>query len=175
MRNKVLYIAATLDGYIADSNDGFSFLFPYDGLESVAQSYQSLLSRIDTIIMGRKTYDVIQKMGQWPYQEMKSYVMTSHPEKDLDKIFFRSDIQKLILELDQKSGKDIWIVGGGILISSMLELHLIDELQIAIVPILLGSGKPLFPSGNYHLNLKLVNIEKLEGLLLLTYTKVIHT
>ncbi|MBU1143112.1 MAG: dihydrofolate reductase family protein [Firmicutes bacterium] len=171
MRKKVLYIAATLDGYIADSNDGFSFLSPYDGLESVAQSYQSLLSRIDTIIMGRKTYDVIQKMGQWPYQEMKSYVMTSHPEKDLDKIFFRSDIQKLIHELDQKSGKDIWIVGGGTLISSMLELHMIDEFQIAFVPILLGSGKPLFPQANYMENLDFVKMENLDGLILLTYRK----
>ncbi len=171
MRKKVLYIAATLDGYIADLNDGFSFLSPYDGLDSVTKSYENLISRIDTIIMGFKTYEVVQKMGEWPYKNQKSYVMTTHPKDDINQIYFRSDIKSLIEELNDIDGKDIWIVGGGILISSMLESNLIDEFQIAIVPILLGSGKPLFPQGHYHQDLELVQTEVLDGLVLLTYRK----
>jgi dihydrofolate reductase len=171
MRKKVLYIAATLDGYIADLNDGFSFLAPYDGLESVNQSYQSLLSRIDTIIMGKTTYEVIQKMGDWPYQNISSYVITHDPKKDQDHIYFRSNLNELIDNLNQVPGKDIWIEGGGLLIQSLLELNVIDEFQIAIVPKLLGSGKSLFLPTNYDIDLKLVSSEILDGLVLLTYVK----
>lgn len=171
MRRKVLYIATTLDGYIADMNDGFSFLTPYDGLESVTQSYHNLLSRIDTIIMGRKTYDVIQDMGVWPYQNIDAYIITNQPKEDQKNIFFRSNLKGLLEDLDQIPGKDIWIEGGGLLIQSLLELDAIDEFQIAIVPKLLGSGKRLFPSGNYDIDLKLVSHEILDGLMMLTYVK----
>src|SRR5690606_24973053 len=130
MRKKVLYIAATLDGYIADSNDGFSFLALYDGIESVTQSYQNLLSRIDTIIMRRTTYDVIQKMEVWPNQDIATYVITHHPKEDQKNIYFRSNLKSLIDELDRLKGKDIWIEGGGLLIQSLLEQNMIDEFQI---------------------------------------------
>jgi len=171
MRKKVLYIAVTLDGYIADLNDGFAFLSPYDGLESVARSYNQLLERVDTTIMGYKTYEVIQNMGKWPYPNMKSYVMTSSKKDDKENIIFKSNIEELILELDQLDGKDIWVIGGGILIQSMLEKNLIDEFQIAVVPKILGKGKPLFIDGNYDMDLKLVNIENLDGLVMLTYMR----
>jgi dihydrofolate reductase len=171
MRKKVLYIAVTLDGYIADLDDGFAFLAPYDGLESVARSYNQLLERVDTTIMGYKTYEVIQNMGEWPYPDMKSYVMTSSKKDDKENIIFKSNIEELILELDQLDGKDIWVIGGGVLIQSMLEKNLIDEFQIAVVPKILGKGKPLFIEGNYDMDLKLVNIENLDGLVMLTYMR----
>lgn len=171
MRKKVLYIAVTLDGYIADLDDGFAFLAPYDGLESVARSYNQLLERVDTTIMGYKTYEVIQNMGEWPYPDMKSYVMTSSKKDDKENIIFKSNIEELILELDQLDGKDIWVIGGGVLIQSMLEKNLIDEFQIAVVPKILGKGKPLFIDSNYDMDLKLVNIENLDGLVMLTYMR----
>jgi len=171
MRKKVLYIAVTLDGYIADLDDGFAFLTPYDGLESVARSYNQLLERVDTTIMGYKTYEVIQNMGEWPYPNMKSYIMTSSKKDNKENIIFKSDIEELILELDQIDGKDIWVIGGGVLIQGMLEKNLIDEFQIAVVPKILGKGKPLFIDGNYDMDLKLVNIENLDGLVMLTYMR----
>ncbi|MDO9628378.1 MAG: dihydrofolate reductase family protein [Acholeplasmataceae bacterium] len=171
MRKTILYIAMTLDGYIADDKDDFSFLAPYNGLESVSKSYESLLSRIDTLIMGKRTFDVINRIVDWPYQSIESYIMTRKIEKDQDHIFYRSDIKELITELKNKNGKDIWIVGGGLLISSMLEMNLIDEFQIAIVPKLIGSGKPLFPSMNYLEDLELIEMKNLDGLVFLTYKK----
>ncbi|PKK99076.1 MAG: hypothetical protein CVV57_04510 [Tenericutes bacterium HGW-Tenericutes-2] len=171
MRKKVLYIAVTLDGYITDLDDGFAFLTPYDGLESVARSYNQLLERVDTTIMGYKTYEVIQNMGEWPYPNMKSYIMTSSKKDNKENIIFKSDIEELILELDQIDGKDIWVIGGGVLIQGMLEKNLIDEFQIAVVPKILGKGKPLFIDGNYDMDLKLVNIENLDGLVMLTYMR----
>ena len=171
MRKKVLYIAVTLDGYIADLDDGFAFLAPYDGLESVARSYNQLLERVDTTIMGYKTYEVIQNMGEWPYPNMKSYIMTSRKKDNKENIIFKSNIEELINELDQIGGKDIWVIGGGVLIQSMLEKNLIDEFQIAVVPKILGKGKPLFIDSNYDMDLKLVNIENLDGLVMLTYMR----
>ena len=171
MRKKLLYIAVTLDGYIADLNDGLAFLSPYDGLESVARSYKQLLERVDTTLMGYKTYEVIQNMGEWPYPNMKSYVMSSHKKDNKENIIFKSNLEELLHDLDHIDGKDIWVIGGGVLIQSMLEKNLIDEFQIAIVPKILGKGKPLFPEGNYDIDLKFVNIENLDGLVMLTYVR----
>jgi len=171
MRKKVLYIAVTLDGYIADLNDGFAFLSPYDNSDCVKQSYHQLLERVDTTLMGNKTYQVIKNMGDWPYPNMKSYILTTQPMEDQQNIFFRSNILQLIEELDKIEGKDIWVIGGGILAQSLLEYNLIDEFQIAIVPKILGKGKPLFLEGNYDINLSLVHIENLDGLVMLTYLK----
>ncbi len=173
MRKIILYIAQTLDGYIADLNDGFSFLHEYDSVESIQTSYQALTKRIDTVIMGRKTYDVINQMGNYPYSDFKSYIVTSKTlNQSNEKIEFVDDVVKLVKKLKETEGKDVWLVGGGILIETFMKHSLIDEYMIAIIPKLIGQGKRLFNPINHYEKLKLLNIGKMQEIVMLTYGKI---
>lgn len=172
MRKIILYIATTLDGYIADIHDGFDFLYEYDSIKEVQDSYALLMSRVDTIIMGRTTYEVINGV-EWPYHDKTSYIIThqsltsSHPS-----IHFTGDVLRLVQNVRSTPGGDIWLVGGGVLIETFLALNLIDEYQIALIPKLIGQGKRLFnPSFVTH-KLKLMKTETMGEIVMLTYTKI---
>ncbi len=147
----------TLDGYIADENDQLTFLDPYNENELAKKSYQDLMERTDVLFIGRKTYDVVSKLvKEWPYPNHHTYVFTSKPDADTKNITFTSqDTKELIDTLEMSPGKDIWIVGGGKLVQSLIEKDLIDEYHIAIAPILLGKGTPLFHEFKNRVNLKL--------------------
>lgn len=173
MRNVILYIAESLDGYIADDLDGFSFLHEYDDLESIQNAYLKLVSKIDTVVMGRKTYEVINEIGSWPYNDFKSYVISGQKKDTKNKsIEFTDDVISLIKELKMIDGKDIWLVGGGVLIETFIKNSLIDEYMIAIIPKLIGSGKRLFNKIEHYEKLKLVNIEQMNDIVMLTYHRI---
>jgi len=173
MRKVILYIATTLDGYIADEHDGFSFLHEYDSVVEVQQSYEQLMKRIDTIIMGRTTYDVIKALGEWPYATTQSYIVSRsvHPQEQCN-VTWITDPVALINQLRTQSGRDIWLVGGAQLMKTFLENDLIDEYQIAIIPKLIGTGKPLFLPHGLQDKLKLNHVERMDDLVLLTYTTI---
>lgn len=160
-----------LDGYIADENDQLSFLDPFHETELAKKSYQDLLDRTDVLFIGRKTYDVISNLvTEWPYPNHQTYVFTSKPDADIKNITFTSkDIKELIGELEVKPGKDIWVVGGGKLVQSLIERDLIDEYHITIAPILLGRGVPLFHEVKNLINLKLIKSEYADQLTMLIY------
>ncbi len=171
MRKVILYIAMTLDGMIADTKDGFSFLEPYDGVPLVKESYDELLKNIDTLLMGRRTYEVITSHGiPWPYTGFQCYVygkeMTS-----LHATIISDDAREHVKTLKNQSGKDIWLVGGGKLIQPLLEDDLIDRMIITIIPIVLGSGIPLFLSVSGIRKFDLIDIKSESGLAMLTYQK----
>lgn len=172
MRKVILYIAVTLDGYIADNEDGFAFLHEYDSIVAIQQSYEKLMKRIDTIIMGRTTYEVISKLGEWPYSQTQSYIV-SHKDHPVEQPFttWVQDPVELVQQLKEKSGQDIWLVGGGQLIKTFLEHQLIDEYQIAVIPKLIGSGKRLFPNHEIQDKLKLHDVQRMDEIVMLTYTK----
>lgn len=170
-RKIILYIAMTLDGYIADQNDQLTFLDPYNENELAKNSYQDLMNRTDTLLIGRKTYDVIsQLVSVWPYPNHHTYVLTSKPGINLEKVSFTSqNIKELVEDLRKSPGKDIWIVGGGKLVQSLIQLDLINEYHIAIAPILLGRGVPLFHQVENSINLKLIKSEVCDQLTLMVY------
>jgi len=146
MRKVVLGLGISLDGYIARPDGAVDFLFmPKD------YSMGPFFATIDTAIMGRKTYDVALKMGGGEFgdSKMKNYVFShSQPPGERGGVTFVNESPKSFVEaLRKRSGKDIWLMGGGELARDFLKDDLVDELYIGIIPVLIGEGIPLFPSG----------------------------
>ncbi len=141
----ILYAAVSLDGYLAGPNHELDWLRDdpdYDG-------YEPFIAGIDTLIMGRRTWDVLAGFGEWPYGERRAYVMSQTLEKietDLPVTVTKQSPTELIKSLRQDA-KDIWLVGGGLLVRSFLAADLIDEMILSTQPVLLGDGLPLFPAG----------------------------
>ncbi|WP_125589812.1 dihydrofolate reductase family protein [Companilactobacillus jidongensis] len=157
MRKVIFYGAISLDGYLADKDYSLDWLFKYNDQKIMEESYQPFFKQVDTIIMGRQTYDDLMQMSEeFPYPNTEVFVL-SHREinseyvKQTDKT-----IAELVKELKETTGKDIWIVGGGQLVSSLIEQNLIDTLQIQITPDLLGSGVKLFQHMNHTSNFKTI-------------------
>src|ERR1700682_150792 len=146
MRNVVLGLGISLDGYIARLNGAVDFLFmPKD------YSMAVFFAIIDTAIMGRKTFDVAMKMGGGGVtgSSMKNYIFSrSQPAGERGGVVFVNKTPAaFIRELRKRPGKNIWLMGGGELARDFLKADLVDELYLGIVPVLLGEGVPLFPSG----------------------------
>jgi dihydrofolate reductase len=100
--------------------------------------------------MGRKTYDVAKAQGEGSFSpKIKTYVLsrTLPPGEREGKIFVNVSPQALVEEIRQRKGKDIWLMGGGEIARDFLKADLVDELHLGVVPVLLGEGLPLFPSG----------------------------
>ncbi len=173
-RKTILYIAMTLDGYIADEQDQLTFLDAYHHIKFTNQTYAKLLKRIDTIIMGRKTYDILQTLVEkWPYSDQQTYVLTSTLSKSpVDSItYVNYNIEEFMKNLILSDGKDIWIVGGGKVVQTLLDMNLIDEFHITIIPKLLGGGKPLFRPLNHILDLELEEVITDDNLVMLIYNR----
>src|SRR6267378_1723954 len=136
-RKIVLGLGISLDGYIARLNGAVDFLFmPKD------YSMAPFFATVDTAVMGRKTYDVSLKMGGGGFgdSKMKSYVFSySQPPGERGSVTFVSEPPKSFVEkLRKRSGKNIWLMGGGELARDFLKEDLVDELYIGIVPVLIG-------------------------------------
>ena len=170
MRKVVLGLGISIDGYIARRNGAVDFLFmPKD------YSMGTFFKTIDTAIMGRKTLDVAIKMGgSFGGSSMKTYVMSrTRPPGERDGIVFTNKSPAaLIREIRKRPGKDIWLMGGGELARDFLKADLVDQLYIGIVPVLLGDGIPLFPSGFPQRDFALVENKTFSrGLISLKYDR----
>jgi dihydrofolate reductase len=142
-RKVVLFIACSLDGYIAGNDDDIGWLFDDDDY-----GYKEFLSSVDTVLMGRRTYDMALRMGPFPYPDKDCYVFSrSLMGGDENVEFVNQPVIQFVKTLREKDGKDIWLVGGSELIGPFLKDHLIDEFIISIHPILLGEGIPMFSPG----------------------------
>jgi dihydrofolate reductase len=171
MRKVVLGLGISLDGYIARRNGAVDFLFmPKD------YSMAPFFKTIDTALMGRKTYEIALKMGGGGFGgSMASYVMSrSLPSGERDGVIFTSQTpEALIGQLRKRKGKDIWLMGGGDLARGFLKADLVDELYIGMVPVLLGDGIPLFPSGFPQRNFTLMDNKTFSrGLIAIKYKRI---
>ena len=160
-RKVVCYIAQSLDGYIADTEETLDWLtdVKMDG----DAGYGEFIETVDTILLGRRTYDwVIDRIdGEFPYADQHSYVFTSHPKEDESKITFTSeDVASVVKTLKQQPGGTIWPVGGSLLIESLLKEDLVDEFIISIAPVTLGEGIPLFQKAQRRLDFTLESVAK---------------
>lgn len=168
MRKIRLFIASSLDGYIARESGEIDWLFT-----DADYGYTEFYAQIDTVLMGRKTYEQVLTFEQYPYREKKAFVFSkqSQNQQEENVEFIGEDCQTFIESLRQSPGQDIWIVGGGELIHYFLKQGWIDELILSIHPIILGCGIPLILSGvelDISLGLKQVKTYP-SGLLQVSY------
>jgi dihydrofolate reductase len=175
MRILSLFIAASLDGYIAKPNDDLSFLKRVEK-EGEDYGYAAFTSTIDTIILGRKTYDwVLEKIGTSHYDngDRAVYVITRTARPAVGKTkFYTGDLAELVRELKGKSGKNIYCDGGAEIIDELLKNDLVDELIISVIPVLVGDGTRLFKDGRPEQELELVNTKTFDtGLIQLHYRR----
>ena len=149
MKKIILYIAASLDQRIAETDGGLEWLTEFPNPEKIDYGYKDLLASVDTVIMGGCTYRELLNMDViWPYKQQTSYVVTrGWTERATDeKIeFITENAIETISALRNGQGKDILLAGGGKLISMLLTADLVDEMQICYFPVILGKGISLFP------------------------------
>jgi dihydrofolate reductase len=175
MRTISLFIATSLDGYIAKPNDDLSFL---QLVEKPNEDYghTKFLETIDTIIIGRKTYDyVLKEIGSSYYDngQRDVYVITRTQKPNTGRtIFYTESLTTLIDKLQSESGKNIYCDGGSEIINELLTHNLVDELIISIIPVLLGSGTRLFKDGRPEQVLEFIGSKTFDtGLVQLHYKR----
>jgi dihydrofolate reductase len=168
-RKLVLFIASTLDGYIATKNHNLNWLFNVEGEGD--NGISEFNNTIDTIIMGRTTYDwIMAHEDVFPYKDKKCYIFSRTPKEDTEYVsFVNKDVVSFTKELKSKSGKNIWIMGGSELVSNFINEKLVDEIIVTIAPILLGSGIPLFSKNDFQTLLRLNSTNRFNQFVELRY------
>jgi len=168
----ILYIAMSLDGYIADSEGGLGFLSVVEK-EGEDYGYEKFVKSVDTVIMGRKTYDKVLSFGiDFPHARKRCYILTRTQRPDEGNITFynQGNLKMLIRHLKSQQGKDVFVDGGAEVVNELLKDGLIDELIISVVPVLLGSGISLFQTGYQMQKLTLCSAKSFDtGLVQLHY------
>ena len=169
-----VYIAASLDGYIASENGGLDWLMNIPNPGNSDFGFNDFMNSIDGIVMGRNTFEQVLSFGKWPYTKnvfVLSNTLKEIPKELSDKAeIINGDITEIILNLNRRGFKNLYIDGGKT-IQSFLQMDLIDEMIITRVPVLLGSGIPLFGSLDTSISFRVVKTEKLNEYLLKNYFK----
>ncbi len=172
-RKLILYIAMSLDGYIATSDDGLDFLSIVEEKDQ-DYGYNSFIENIDTVILGRKTYDKVLSMGyDFPHADKDAFIITrtARPPIGLVK-FYTGNLKELVAGLRNKPGKNIFVDGGAEIANELLKDNLIDEFYISIIPVLLDEGISLFKNGRPETKLKLVSSKSFpKGLVQMHYAR----
>ncbi len=173
MRKISLFIAMSLDGYIAKPNDDLSFLKLVEK-EGEDYGYTKFTDTIDTLIIGRKTYDyVLKEIGSSHYDngQRAIYVITRNQRPNVGRTtFYTGDLTELVKRLKSENGKNIYCDGGAEVINELLKHDLIDEFIISVIPVLLGNGTRLFKDGRPEQTLELITVKTYDtGLTQLHY------
>ncbi|KGP91782.1 hypothetical protein N780_15485 [Pontibacillus chungwhensis BH030062] len=170
-RNVILYIATSLDGYIADQNGGVDWLHQFEGYHDFG--YHEFMETIDTTLMGRRTYEhVLQLADEFPYRDKTNYVFSTTQTGSNEHVQFTKEAPEAFIEsLKKQRGKDIWIVGGASLLKDFIALDLIDEFKIFTMPVLLGDGIPLFERPLEEKKLSLKEVKQYGDVIESTYIK----
>ena len=182
-----LYIAASLDGYIADAGGGVGWLPSGDGGDDYG--YAGFYAGVDAIAMGRRTYEQVRGFGvPWPYAGKPAYVFTNRPPDDDSRepdggggdvdgrppevAFIRSDAAAFVRNIAGRHAGAVWLVGGANLAEQFLVAGLIDEYRVFVIPVILGRGVPLFAGdgGAPYTALRLVETQAFaDGVVMLRY------
>ncbi|MDD2799540.1 MAG: dihydrofolate reductase family protein [Bacteroidales bacterium] len=171
-RKLILYISMSLDGYIADCNDDLHFLsvVEQDGED---YGYSEFINSVDTVIIGRKTFDKVKSMGfEYPHTDKEVYII-SRSKQSMEGSFqyYNGNLSDLVTRLKTKSGKNIYCDGGAEIANYLLSNYLVDEMIISIIPVLLGDGIRLFKERNDTANLTLLSSKQFpKGLVQLHYS-----
>lgn len=168
MREIILYIAQSIDGYIAKEDGSVDWLNDYSSTEyDFAQFFDS----IDVCIMGRRTYEqVVTELapGNWPYLGKEVFVLSSH--KINDENIVSLNVDELIEMIDHLEGK-VWVIGGSMLLRFFLENDFIDKMMITTIPILLGKGINLFTQIDKIQKYKIISTTNYNGMVEVIYER----
>jgi len=173
MANSV-YIATSLDGYIATLNGGVEWLNCLSNPTESDYGYHEFIDGIDAIIMGRKTFEMVSSFSPWPYN--KKVFVLSHSMKEVSPALVdqaevvSGDLNNIVKKL-HKAGYHNLYIDGGKTIQSFLKKNLIDELTISKIPILLGEGIPLFSASHAMMQFEHCSTEVFEGGLVKSHYK----
>ncbi|MFG6494627.1 dihydrofolate reductase family protein [Fictibacillus sp. UD] len=173
-RNVILYIAASVDGFIAKENEDIDWLSMVER-PGEDYGYEAFVNTVDTVIMGRKTYDKVLSFGiEFPHKDKKCYVISRTKTGHDDNVeFYGGNVIELIQELKSKEGKNIFVDGGAEVVRELKSLNLIDEYVISFIPIMLGKGIRLFKETEAESKLELVESRAFEsGLVQVTYKTI---
>ena len=170
MRSVVFGGANSLDNYFARKDDAVDWLIWSDEASEFMSTYWK---RFDTVIMGRKTYDVAMRIGRRCFLSRHANCsFLAYAEEEIsDKVEIVSeDAAEFVRKLKKEDGKDICVMGGGLLAKSLFEADLIDEVGFNIHPVLLGSGIPVFHEMSRQIDLELIECRQWKtGCVLVTY------
>lgn len=176
MTKTKLFIATTLDGFIAREDGSLDWLYEIPNPNEIDHGYTDFYSTIDVVVIGRKTYEEILGFGvEWPYSTSKTYIISS--KEDFKAQTENTEVihqinHESIVKIKESSKKNIWIVGGGEIITAFLNHESIDEMILCLTQILLGKGIKLFPNNPKETKFELVKSEPFEtGIINLTYKK----
>ena len=164
MRKVTFGLANSLDNLIAREDGAVDWLMWSDEVTKIMGDFWQ---KIDTLVMGRKTYEVALKHGggKNPYKGIKSYVFsrTLEASRSDDLEIVGTDAVEFVRALKNQEGKEICVMGGGLFAKSLFEAGLIDEVGFNIHPVLLGSGVPLFHEMNRQIDLELIDCQTLKN------------
>ena len=178
MRKVILDLAVTLDGFIEGPNGEVDWCIMDEEM-----AFEQFLSEIDTILYGRKSYELWgeytpadkaseneQQIWALVHSKKKIVFSTTCTESSGEVQYINSNIEEEIRKLKQGPGKDIWLYGGASLISTFINLGLVDEYRLSVHPVVLGAGKPLFESLHERLSLVLTDVRRYSsGVVQLVY------
>lgn len=144
------YVAASIDGFIADVDGGIDWLTRFDDVDGLAEHYGRFISGIGALAMGSRTYEWVRASGQpWPYDGLPTWVFTSRtlPAMASDIRFVSGDVRPVAdAMIEAAGGKDVWLVGGGALVAEFAAHGLLDAIHLGVIPVVLGAGAPLLPT-----------------------------
>ncbi len=169
-RKCTVFIATSLDGYITGENESLEWLFQVEGEgdNGIGEFYDT----VDTILMGRKTYDWIMQYEkeEFPYKGKDCFVFTRSAKANTEYVnFVNEPPAQLVKKLKGEEGKVIWLMGGGELLHDFLKENLVDELILTIAPVILGKGTPLFGKGDVETALVLKRVRPFNQFVELSY------
>lgn len=146
MTDVTIYIAQSLDGYIADADGSIDWLRPFEDWDF---GYDAFFRGIDAVVMGAATYRQCRRFPDWPYRGKAVMVMTKSGRLDEDglAVFDDRTATEIALDLERAGLRRIWVAGGGGPIRAFLDAGLVRRLRIFQIPVLLGSGTPLWAAG----------------------------
>lgn len=153
----VYYVAASLDGFIATPDGGTDWLAPFeDGSEDYG--YADFFASVDSIVMGRKTCEKSLTFGEWPYPGKPAWILSRQPIATAEPgvTVTAAGPAAVVREMDRRGLKRSWLVGGGVMATAFRAEGLLTEYVVSTVPVLPGSGIPLFASGGPRQSLRLV-------------------
>ena len=162
-RKLILYIAMSLDGYIADQQEDLGFLSTVEQ-PGEDYGYTAFTQTVDAIILGRKTYEKVLAMGfEYPHTDKEVYIITRTARPPAGSFqFYTGSLKTLVASLKSKPGKHIYCDGGAEIVHELASQQLIDEYIISIIPILLGGGIRLFKDGRPEQKLTLLSSRSFE-------------